>query len=126
MTKAPVRFEDLSPADQGIVAARKEGVVFANNPRLVANSSVKKILKKIKDVKEDIRNLQFDESQFKKDLAAEVGNIEVIIDEKDHVIATWSFNETHRFDIEAFKDEHPEMYILYLKASRERRLIIKK
>jgi len=93
---------------------------------VTATPVVTKILKGIKNTREDMKNLKYDEDQFKKDLDAEINGAEVILDEKGHVIATWLYNDTPRFDMETFKEEHPQMYEDYLKTSRERRLTLKK
>lgn len=101
--------------------------VVERQPKTVeATPAVKKILKSIKNIKEDIKNLQYEEGQFKKDLDAAVGNTETILDDKGHVLATWGYNDTHRFDMERFKEDHKDLYTQYLDASRQRRLIIKK
>lgn len=91
-----------------------------------ATPLVKKIINGIKEVREDIKNLQHDESQFKKELASEIGESETILDEKGHVIATWSYNDTHRFNVDEFKKVYPDLYDFFLMTARERRLILKK
>jgi hypothetical protein len=91
-----------------------------------ATTVVKKIINEIKEVREDIKNLQHDESQFKKELASEIGESETILDEKGHVIATWSYNNTHRFNMDEFRKVYPELYEFFLTTTRERRLILKK
>ncbi len=90
-----------------------------------ATHEIKIIILKIKNTREDIKNLQYEESKFKKDLSAEIDDAEVVLNDEGRILLTWFSNEINRFDTESFKRENPKLYEKYLRVTTQRTLFIK-
>lgn len=80
-------------------------------------------VKKILELGEQIKELEKEQDKLKGDIQAVMGDSEELVTKK--YIITWVKFVSQKFDSKKFKEQHPDMYNIFAKASEARRFNIK-
>jgi len=80
-------------------------------------------VKKILELNEQIKILEAEQDKLKGDIQEAMGEAEELKTKK--YIITWTKYISQKFDSKKFKEQHPDMYNIFAKASESRRFNIK-
>ncbi len=94
-------------------------------PEIVASESTVDRVRKIKEIKANIKELQKVEDELKAKVCEEIGAASRLVGIDGKFLATWNESTVNRFDTEKFKTANQQMYLDYCKKTSHRTLLIK-
>lgn len=80
-------------------------------------------VKKILELNEQIKILEAEQAKLKGDIQEAMGETEELKTKK--YIITWTKYISQKFDSKKFKEQHPDMYNIFAKATEARKFNIK-
>jgi putative phage-type endonuclease len=114
----------IPPPIQNIEDAKNlyKNSVFSS---VMANTTLKEIIKDIKETKSKIKDLENYEDNLKILIFKEMQFSEALADEFGNVIATWKQQKMTKFDTDSFKKDHPNLYKKYCKTNTFRKFMLR-
>lgn len=85
-------------------------------PAVMQDEKIRWVVSEIRDAKKLEAKAKKDYKTATQALYNIIGENELVVDEDGLEVLTWEYNkDSERFDLEAFKAAHPEMYKAFIK-----------
>lgn len=91
-----------------------------DNSTLIAKMDDLDLIDRMNTLKCNIKKVEEEFTSLKTKICAQMGLSSVIADETGNQLLTWKNQKAFRFDTALFKDQHPELYQKFCKASETR------
>lgn len=91
---------------------------------VVADNDAINVLNNLKNVRHEIELLSKKEEEYKNHVKLLIANASRLVDDAGRKLATWTTQNTQRFDSTTFKKSYPEMYNDFCKTTESRVLRI--
>jgi len=117
LTNTPPKPENLEDVRKLYSSAKKESTIEASE-------DIVNIVASIKTNKEEIKKLENENAQLETNLLEYIKDNEVLT-YNDNILATYKNQVSKRFDVNAFKEQHSNLYASFLKETSTRVLRLK-
>ncbi len=87
---------------------------------LYAENEIKESINRVHYLKSDIKKLEDQKDKLELDLKLTLKDKEGFKDEYGNILVTWKSNEVKRFDLDSFKNTHPDIYGGFIKKTCSR------
>lgn len=85
-----------------------------------AGDSVISLISMVSNIKKQIKDLEAQEESAVFSLKEIISDFDGLDDDSGNILATWKFQKQNRIDVNAIKNELPDVYNKYLKSSQTR------
>jgi putative phage-type endonuclease len=89
-----------------------------------ASEDIEASLYDMRILKRQIKTLEEEFDEKKKEIFDFLQDTEILLDSQSKKLASWKSQKTNRFDIDAFKKTHPDLYKQFIKISESRRFLL--
>jgi predicted phage-related endonuclease len=118
-------LKDIAPPPTSLAEVKAIYQSANNDNTIEAESGVIEIIKKLSDIKQNIKNLKNTEEELQKEIMEYMKENSVLVNQFGDKLCTWKGSKTNRLDTKALKKECPEIAEKYIKTTESRRFIVK-
>lgn len=115
----------IPPAPINSADAAKLWLESVREGSVVPTSELYDTIEIMKGIKAQIKKLESEYDKHSQQIFETLQEKDRLIDYQGNTLATWSVQNTCRFDTNSFKKEHPDLYKNYIKTTKSRILRLK-